>query len=195
MPEPVYRAVLLFGAPGVGKGTQGQRLGRLTHFVHVSTGEMFRSLGNGPVGKEARTYFERGVLVPDDLTIRVFRERVHSLVAEHLFDPARDTLILDGIPRNPTQARILDGDIKVVKIIHFAASDEDAMVARILKRALIEGRKDDANEEIIRKRFDIYRRETSPVLESYPRELILEIDALGTPDEVTATIERGLLNT
>jgi len=195
MPEPVYRAVLLFGAPGVGKGTQGQRLGRLAHFVHVSTGEMFRSLGNGPVGKEARTYFDRGVLVPDDLTIRVFRERVHALVAEHLFDPARDTLILDGIPRNPTQARILDGDIKVVKIIHFAASDENAMVARILKRALIEGRKDDANEEIIRKRFDIYRRETSPVLESYPRELILEIDALGTPDEVTATIERGLLNT
>jgi adenylate kinase len=195
MPEPVYRAVLLFGAPGVGKGTQGQRLGRLAHFVHVSTGEMFRSLGNGPVGKEARTYFERGVLVPDDLTIRVFRERVHNLVAEHLFDPARDTLILDGIPRNPTQAQILDGDIKVVKIIHFAASDEDAMVARILKRALIEGRKDDANEEIIRKRFDIYRRETSPVLEFYPRELILEIDALGTPDEVTATIERGLLNT
>jgi adenylate kinase len=195
MPEPVYRAVLLFGAPGVGKGTQGQRLGRLAHFVHVSTGEMFRSLGNSPVGKEARTYFERGVLVPDDLTIRVFRERVHNLVAEHLFDPARDTLILDGIPRNPTQAQILDGDIKVVKIIHFAASDEDAMVARILKRALIEGRKDDANEEIIRKRFDIYRRETSPVLEFYPRELILEIDALGTPDEVTATIERGLLNT
>ena len=194
MPEPVYRAVLLFGAPGVGKGTQGQRLGRLAHFVHVSTGEMFRSLGNGPVGKEARTYFDRGVLVPDDLTIRVFRERVHSLVAEHLFDPARDTLILDGIPRNPTQARILDGDIKVVKIIHFAASDEDAMVARILKRALIEGRKDDANEEIIRKRFDIYRRETSPVLKYYPPELILEIDALRTPDEVTATIERGLLN-
>ena len=194
MPEPVYRAVLLFGAPGVGKGTQGQRLGRLAHFVHLSTGEMFRSLGNGPVGKEARSYFERGVLVPDELTIRVFRERVHDLVAEHLFEPAHDTLILDGIPRNPNQAEILEADIKVLKIIHFVASDEDAMVSRILKRALIEGRKDDANEEIIRKRIDIYRRETSPVLQYYPRDLILEIDALGTPDEVTATIERGLLN-
>jgi adenylate kinase len=194
MPEPVYRAVLLFGAPGVGKGTQGQRLGRRAHFVHVSTGEMFRSLGNGAVGKEARSYFERGVLVPDELTIRVFRERVDDLLANHLFDPARDTLILDGIPRNPHQAQILDGDIKVVKIIHFVASDEDAMVARILGRALIEGRKDDANEAIIRKRFDIYRRETSPVLKYYPPELILEIDALRTPDEVTATIERGLLN-
>lgn len=194
MPEPVYRAVLLFGAPGVGKGTQGQRLGRLPHFIHISTGDMFRSLGNGPVGKEARTYFERGVLVPDELTIRIFRERLQDLVANHLLESARDTLILDGIPRNPNQAEILDGDIKVIKIIHFVASDEDAMVARIKKRALLEGRKDDADEATIRKRFDIYRRDTSPVLKCYPPELILEIDALGTPEEVAATIERGLLD-
>lgn len=195
MPEPVYRVVLLFGAPGVGKGTQGQRLGKLPHFVHLSTGDMFRSLDkNGPVGKEVRTFSERGLLVPDELTIRIFRETLRELVASHKFDPARDTLVLDGIPRNVNQAGILDGDIKVVKIIHFVASDEDAMVARIKKRALIEGRKDDADEATIRKRFDIYRRETSPVLEFYPPELILEIDALGTPEEVAAAIERGLLN-
>jgi adenylate kinase len=196
MPEPVHRAVLLFGAPGVGKGTQGQRLGRLPHFVHLSTGDMFRSLDkNGPIGKEVRTYTERGVLVPDDLTIRIFRETVQGLVTSHLFDPARDTLVLDGIPRNVNQARILEDDLRIVRLIYFGASDEDAMVARVKKRALIEGRKDDADETIIRRRFEIYRRESSPVLDYYSPDLILEIDALGTPEEVSATIERGLLNT
>jgi adenylate kinase len=195
MPEPVYRAVLLFGAPGVGKGTQGQRLGRLPHFVHVSTGDMFRSLDrNGPIGKEVRSYTERGVLVPDDLTIRIFLETLHNLVASHLLDPARDTLILDGIPRNVHQASILEKNLRVIRLIYFGNSNEDAMVARVKKRALVEGRKDDADEEIIRRRFEIYRRESSPVLDYYPPELILEIDALGTQEEVAAAIERGLLN-
>jgi adenylate kinase len=195
MPEPVHRAVLLFGAPGVGKGTQGQRLGRLPHFVHLSTGDMFRSLDKiGPVGKEVRTFLERGLLVPDDLTIRIFRETLQGLVTSHLFDPARDTLVLDGIPRNINQARILESDLRVVRVIYFGNSNEDAMVARVNKRALIEGRKDDADEDIIRRRFEVYRRESAPVLDYYPPELILEIDALGTPEEVAAAIERGLLN-
>jgi adenylate kinase len=195
MPEPVYRAVLLFGAPGVGKGTQGQRLGRLPHFVHLSTGDMFRSLDrNGAIGKEVRSFTERGVLVPDDLTIRIFLETLRGLVTSHLLDPARDTLVLDGIPRNVNQARILDSDLRVVRLIYFGNSNEDAMVARVKKRALIEGRKDDANEDIIRRRFEIYRRESAPVLDYYPPELILELDALGTPEEVAAAIERGLLD-
>ena len=156
---------------------------------------MFRSLDKiGAVGKEVRTFLERGLLVPDDLTIQIFRETVHGLVTSHLFDPARDTLVLDGIPRNVNQARILDGDLRVVRVIYFGNSNEDAMVARVKKRALIEGRKDDADEDIIRHRFEVYRRESAPVLDYYPPELILEIDALGTPEEVAAAIERGLLN-
>lgn len=194
MPEPAYRAVLLFGAPGVGKGTQGQRLGGLPHFVHLSTGEMFRSLDkNSPLGKEVRGFTERGVLVPDELTIRIFHDAVHRLIASRRFDPARDTLVLDGVPRNVHQCRILDREIRVVRIIHLVSSNEEAMVARMKKRAQLEGRKDDADEAVIRRRFDVYRRETEPVLGHYPAELILEIDALGTPDEVAAAIERGLL--
>jgi len=195
MAEPPYRAVLLFGAPGVGKGTQGQRLGHLPHFVHLSTGDMFRSLDtNSPLGKEVRTFTERGELVPDELTIRIFRDAVHRLVASHKFDAKQDTLVLDGIPRNVNQCRILDKEIRVVRVIHLVSSNEEAMVARMKKRAQLEGRKDDADEAVIRRRFDVYRRETEPVLSHYPSDLILEIDALGTPDEVAAAIERGLLN-
>ncbi len=195
MPEPAYRAVLLFGAPGVGKGTQGQRLGRLPHFAHLSTGEMFRSLDkNSPLGKEVRSFTERGELVPDELTIRIFRDAVHRLIASHRFDAAHDTLVLDGIPRNVNQCRILDREIRVVRVIHLVSSNQEAMVARMKKRAQLEGRKDDADEGVIRRRFDVYRRETEPVLGYYSADLILEIDALGTPDEVAAAIERGLLD-
>jgi adenylate kinase len=187
--------VLLFGAPGVGKGTQGQRLGEIAHFVHLSTGEMFRSLDrNSTLGKEVRSFSERGELVPDELTIRIFREFVHGLVAAGRYRPEQDTLVLDGIPRNVNQCRILDKEVSVTKVIHLTSSDEDVMVDRIKRRAEIEGRKDDADESIIRRRFVVYRRETEPVLAYYSGKSIVEVDALGTPDAVTAAIKRELLD-
>jgi adenylate kinase len=193
MPEIRYRVVLLFGAPGVGKGTQGQRLRQLPHFAHLSTGEMFRSLDpKSPLGQEVRGFTERGELVPDELTIRIFRDAVQKMVASNRFDPRQDTLVLDGIPRNVNQCNILDKEIRVICVLHFVSFNQEAMVARIKKRAEIEGRKDDVDEAVIRHRFDVYRRETAPVLSHYPSDLVLEIDALGTPDEVTAAIEKGL---
>ncbi len=193
MPEPICRAVLLFGAPGVGKGTQGQRLGRRPHFLHLSTGEIFRSLdGNSDLGNQVRRFTERGELVPDELTVRIFRDYVNGLVAAKRFDPAVDTLVLDGIPRNVNQCRILDGEVKVVRVIHLVCPNDDVMVQRIKKRAEHQGRKDDADESVIRRRFEVYRRETQPVLDYYPRALTLEVDATGTPDEVDSIIEKEL---
>ncbi len=193
MSLPTYRAILLFGAPGVGKGTQGQRIGQLPHYRHLSTGDLFRSLDReSPLGKEVRSYSERGVLVPDELTIRIFQDAIARLVASKQFDPARDTLALDGIPRNVHQAQSLDGQLQVVRIIYLVSSDEQVMICRMKRRAEIEGRKDDADEDVIRRRFDVYRQETKPVLDYYPRELIAEIDALGTPDEVAAAIKKEL---
>ena len=194
MPHPVYRAILLFGAPGVGKGTQGQRIGTLPHFRHVSTGDLFRSLDrDSSLGQEVRSYSERGLLVPDELTIRIFHDAIGRLIAAGQFDPAQDTLVLDGIPRNVNQAKSLDGQLHVVRIIYLVSSDEQVMIDRMKRRAEVEGRKDDADENVIRRRFDVYRRETKPVLECYPPQVIAEIDALGTPDQVTAAIKKELV--
>jgi len=141
-----------------------------------------------------REFTERGELVPDELTIRIFRDAVQRLAESRQFNAGEDTLVLDGIPRNVNQCRILDNDIRVVRIIHLVSFDAEAMVARLKKRAQLEGRKDDADEAVIRHRLDVYRRQTAPVLEYYPQSLVLEIDALGTPDEVAAAIQRRLLN-
>ncbi len=193
MSHPTYRAILLFGAPGVGKGTQGQRIGSLPHYRHVSMGELFRSVDSeSPLGKEVRSYTERGVLVPDELTIRIFQHAIARMATSKQFDPAHDTLALDGIPRNVHQAQNLNGALDVVRIIYLVSSDEQVMIDRMKHRAEVEGRKDDADESVIRRRFEVYRQETKPVLDFYPRELIAEIDALRTPDEVAAAIKKEL---
>jgi adenylate kinase len=194
MPHPPCRAILLFGAPGVGKGTQGQRIGQLAGYRHVSTGDLFRSLDpNSPLGQEVRSYSERGVLVPDELTIRIFQDAIERLVSSGEFDAERGTLVLDGIPRNVNQARILDGEIRVVRIIYLVSSNEQVMIDRMKGRAEKEGRKDDADESVIRRRFEVYRHETKPVLDYYPKDLVVEVDALGTPDEVAKTIQKELV--
>jgi adenylate kinase len=193
MPQPQYRAILLFGAPGVGKGTQGQRIGQLPHYRHLSTGDLFRSLDrDSPLGKEVRSYSERGVLVPDELTIRIFHDAIERLISRSQFDPARDTLVLDGIPRNVNQAQHLEGQVRVVRILYLVSSNEQVMIDRMKRRAEVEGRKDDADEAVIRRRFEVYRHETKPVLDYYPSDLIVEIDALGSPDEVATAIKRKL---
>jgi len=141
MSPPTYRAILLFGAPGVGKGTQGQRIGQLPHYRHLSTGDLFRSLDReSPLGKEVRSYSERGVLVPDELTIRIFQDAIARLVASKQFDPARDTLALDGIPRNVHQAQSLDGQLQVVRIIYLVSSDEQVMIGRMLFAIIADNR-------------------------------------------------------
>jgi adenylate kinase len=193
MAAPELRAVLLFGAPGVGKGTQGRRLAARPNFYHLSTGDMFRSLDpDSPLGREVRGYTEQGELVPDELTMRIFRDAVRRLSAAGKLDPGSDTLVLDGIPRNVNQARALDDEVSVAAIVHLVNRNDEAMLQRMKRRAELEGRQDDLSESVIRRRFDVYRAETRPVLDHYPSELVLEIDALGEPDEIAARIEEGL---
>lgn len=189
MAEQRYRSLLFFGAPGVGKGTQGKVLGRLPGFFHVSSGDCFRALDEStPEGREVADHLGRGALVPDDLTLRVWKSAMRDFVEQDQFDPAEDVLILDGLPRNVPQAEILQDYAEVLRVIHLLCTDDDAMVARIKGRALAENRTDDADEDVIRRRFEVYRRETAPVLEFYRGELICEVDALRTPAEVLRSV-------
>ncbi|MCK4872757.1 MAG: nucleoside monophosphate kinase [Phycisphaerales bacterium] len=185
-----YDTVLLLGAPGSGKGTQGAMLGQIPGFHHLACGDVFRSLDkHSELGKTFLHYSTRGELVPDDLTVKMWAENVHARTVLSQYKPHEEILILDGIPRNVNQANALDEYITVHKIVHLMAKDLDAMVARMKLRAVKENRPDDAKEDVIRNRFRVYEAETTPVLEHYPAELIEEVDAMGTMAEV---LERSL---
>lgn len=180
-----YQTILLFGAPGTGKGTQGKILGQIPGFFHLSCGEVFRTLNvKSDIGKVFLEYSSRGELVPDDVTIKMWKENIHAQEVLSLYKPGDDLLILDGIPRNANQAKLMDKHIRVLQVIHLICKDENAMLERLRKRALKENRVDDAREEVIRRRWQVYLNETKPVLDHYPAKIVKEVDALGSPSEV-----------
>ena len=184
-----YKSALLFGAPGVGKGTQGKLLGQIPGFVHVASGEIFRALDKGSeLGRESLKYSSQGLLVPDDLTIALWREYMQRRINDQAFRPGSDLLVLDGIPRNLNQAKILDQHIEVMRIIHLTAPNIDEMVQRMKRRAVQEGRSDDADEAVIRRRFEVYDQETSPMLGYYDPGLICAVNAVASPAEVLMNI-------
>ncbi len=188
-----WRSVVLLGAPGAGKGTQGKALGAIPGIFHLSSGDMFRNLDrNSEVGRTFHEISSKGELVPDELTIRVWKQHVDRLVDAEKFKPATDLLLLDGIPRNVKQAEMLDRHIRVLQVIHLNCHDEVEVVERLRKRAIKEGRSDDAKDEVIRKRLEVYRRETQPLLEHYPDGAVADVDAIGLPVEVLRKVLENL---
>jgi len=180
-----YQTVLLFGAPGAGKGTQGKILGQVPGFYHLSCGEVFRTLDiHSELGQTFREYSSRGELVPDDVTIEMWKLNIHAQTILSLYKPSQDLLILDGIPRNVNQARLMDEHIRVLEVVHLVCRDKDKMIDRLQRRAVKENRADDANRDVIIHRWEVYQKETEPVLEYYPDEIIREVDALGSPASV-----------
>lgn len=177
-----YRAILLFGPPGAGKGTQGKILGQIPNFVHFSSGDAFRSLRvDSPLGRVFVEYASKGQLVPDEPTIELWSQSVQGLIANGRFNPDADTLVLDGIPRNPRQVEIMEDLIEVKAILDLFCPVLDKLVIRLQRRALKENRLDDANVEVIRNRLETYKRETRAVLECYPDTLIHLIDSTQEP--------------
>jgi adenylate kinase len=180
-----YQTVLLFGAPGAGKGTQGKILGSIPGFYHLSCGEVFRTLDmSSELGQTFMQYSSKGLLVPDEATIEMWHNNMKARTILSDFKPNVDLLVLDGIPRNVNQAKILEDHLEVLCILHLVCPNKEEMIKRLRRRALKENRIDDAKEEVIRKRWDVYERETFPVLEYYPRDIIKEVDATGSPGRV-----------
>jgi len=185
MSERRYQSVLLFGMPGSGKGTQGELLGSVPGYFHLATGDIFRGLDKTTeLGKTFLEYSSKGELVPDDLTIKVWQQHMGQLIAEGTYQPDIHLLLLDGMPRSLRQAEAIEPYIDVLQIVHLVAKDENAMVKRMQLRAEKQGRHDDAKEDVVRNRFDVYRRETQPVLDFYSDDLMTEIDAIGSPGRV-----------
>jgi adenylate kinase len=184
-----YRSILLFGAPGAGKGTQGKILGTIPHFVHCSCGDVFRTLRmETPLGKIFLEYSGRGQLVPDAPTIDLWRHYMKDLTQTGRLNPERDLLVLDGIPRNVAQAEILQDVLSVTGVFYLFSKNFESLVARIQRRAMKENRLDDANLDVIRQRLKTYEAETMPVLKFYGRKLVHKIDADQSPAKVLADI-------
>jgi adenylate kinase len=178
-------AFLMLGAPGSGKGTQGKVLGAIPRFYHFACGDVFRSLDTRTdLGQRFLEYSSKGELVPDELTVELWKDKIDQLVAAGLYKPDIDILVLDGIPRNVHQAEMLSKYVDVVQVFHLSCPDREELVRRMRKRALKDNRIDDAKEEVIRKRFDTYEEETKPILDFYPDEVICELDAAQTPVKV-----------
>lgn len=189
-----YRTILLFGAPGAGKGTQGKILGSIPGFYHLSCGDVFRTLDmSSTLGQVFLEYSSKGHLVPDDATVQMWHQNMHARTILGIYKPKTDLLVLDGIPRNVTQAKILEKHLKVLQIVHLVCPDKEKMIDRLRRRALKENRIDDAKEEVIRRRWEVYERETHPVLEFYPREIIREVNAMGSPSSVLQHILRHVV--
>jgi len=188
-----YKTILLFGAPGSGKGTQGKILGSIPGFFHSSTGDIFRSLDlQSPTGRTVWEFVSKGKLVPDELTINSWKQYLQGMELINQFHPENEIIVLDGLPRSAVQAKILEDTIDVMKVIHLVA-DQAKMVERLRRRALKENRVDDASDAVINRRFDVYEKETKPVLAYYPPEKIVTIDAAQSQIRVLSEIIKVLV--
>ncbi len=189
-----FRTILLFGAPGAGKGTQGKILGNIPNCFYCACGEVFRNLRTeSPVGRVFIEFSSRGDLVADDPTVDLWSQYIENCKQAGRFNPTRDTLLLDGIPRNIHQARMLKDTLDVRAIFYLHCPNMNKLVERLQRRALRENRLDDANLEIIRRRLKTYERETKPVLRFYGERVMHKIDSTQMPAKVLYDILRHII--
>ena len=185
----------MFGCPGSGKGTQGVVLGQLPNLRHLAMGDIFRGLDKASdIGKEFLSFSSQGLLVPDELTIRAFLHHLDGEVAAGRIDPKYHTLLLDGIPRTVRQVSLLAEAIEVKRIIHLVIDDCHVLIARLVGRAKKSNRPDDINRAVIENRIEVYERETTPVLEAYPKKLIARVNADQHPLGVLRDIAGSLVD-
>jgi adenylate kinase len=176
--------LLMLGAPGSGKGTQGKLLAQHLGVPQVSTGDLLRAaMKDGtPLGKQAKGYYDQGLLVPDDIILGLIREILDS-------PPAARGVLMDGFPRTIPQAEAVDkllaGKGAKVERVVLLEVDEAELVQRLLARAAKEGRADD-NPESIRKRLAVYQAQTAPLIDFYAGRpgVVRRIPGSGSIDDI-----------
>jgi adenylate kinase len=183
--------MILMGPPGAGKGTQAKVISNRLGVPAVSTGDLFRAnVSEGtPLGVEAKRYMDNGDYVPDEVTNGMVRDRLAQ-------EDASAGFLLDGYPRTVAQVAELDSMLRdagtsLEAVVVLTVNDEE-LVQRLLHRAETEGRTDDT-EEVIRHRQDVYNEQTAPLIKVYAeRGLLVEVDGMGTVDEVSERIFSAL---
>lgn len=177
--------IVLFGKPGAGKGTQAEFLKEKYSLKHISTGDVFRyNLKNDTeLGKLARTYMDKGNLVPDEVTIKMVQDEIEK-------NPEAKGFLFDGFPRNIVQAEALDQLLtsksqEVTATVALEADDE-VLVQRILERGKTSGRADDLDEVALRNRYVVYNAETAPLTDYYKKQdKYHAVNGIGSIAEIT----------
>jgi adenylate kinase len=180
--------IILFGPPGSGKGTQSDSLVEKYGLKHLSTGNLLREeiAMQTPLGLEAKSFMDKGQLVPDEVVIGM---------VDSYFEKYKEArgFLFDGFPRTVAQAKALDKllDLKKTEIAMLLALEvsEDELVKRLINRGKTSGRSDDTNEEVIRKRFSVYKKETTPVADHYKKaHKFQSVKGEGSVDDIFASI-------
>ena len=179
--------IILFGPPGSGKGTQSIKVAEKYGLVHISTGDIFRAelKEKTPLGIKAKSYMEKGELVPDELLADIIRSAMNKHV-----DP--NGFIFDGYPRTTPQAedldRLMDEKSSQITSVLALEVDDHEVITRLLKRAELEGRSDD-NEEVISNRLNVYKTQTQPLIDFYSgKGLFTGINGVGSIDDIFGSL-------
>jgi len=188
--------IVLFGPPGAGKGTQAEVLKENYQLIHLSTGDMFRyNMKNGTeLGKLAKTYTEKGHLVPDSVTNEMLKDEVNRRLEKN-----PKGFIFDGYPRTKDQAEVLTDFLKEkgtqINAMVALEVDDEVLVKRLLERGKSSGRADDANEAVIRERIAEYYRKTDILKEYYQAEdKYYGVDGVGSIEDITKRLS-GVIDT
>lgn len=185
--------IVIFGPPGAGKGTQSEKLTSKFKLVHISTGDLFRAhiKGQTALGLKAKSYIDKGELVPDAVTIDMLRNKVEE-------NPQAVGFIFDGFPRTTPQAEALD---VLLESLHTSITvclslqvPDDELISRLLNRGKTSGRADDADESVIRNRLAVYMRETAPLKGYYKQQgKLSEIEGVGSVDQIFERLSSAVL--
>jgi len=184
--------IVLFGKPGAGKGTQAEFLKEKYNLTHLSTGDIFRyNIKNETeLGQLAKTYMDKGDLVPDEVTIQMLQSEVEK-------NPDSAGFLFDGFPRTIAQAEALDAFLaskgESIRATVALEADDEILVARLLERGKTSGRPDDQDEEKIRNRYQEYNEKTAPLMTYYQAQgKFYAVDGIGSIAEVTARLSAVL---
>jgi adenylate kinase len=180
--------LILFGPPGSGKGTQSEKLIEKYAFKHLSTGDLLRSeiAQKTPLGMEAKNLMDKGQLVPDEVVIGMISTALEK-------NPKVNGFLFDGFPRTTAQAealdRLLDFNKTNIGAVLFLQVPEDELISRMINRAKTSGRSDDADENVQRKRLEVYNKDTLPVANHYRKqEKVIELKGVGSVDDIFSAL-------
>jgi adenylate kinase len=180
--------LILFGPPGSGKGTQSDKLVEEYGLIHLSTGNLLRKeiAEQTPLGLEAKNFIDRGQLVPDEVVIGM---------VDSCFEAHRDAkgFLFDGYPRTVAQAaaldRLLEGKMTNIALVLFLKVNEEELIKRLVHRGKTSGRSDDTDEQIQRRRQEVYRNETLPVAAYYQAQhKVVDIQGVGGVEEIFTSL-------